>query len=78
MISYLTEVLKGLCDDGLPIKGTFAWSLVDNFEWNTGFSARFGVQYVDYDSHKLERTFKRAAFEMSQFWNVHRCDNNGQ
>jgi beta-glucosidase len=38
-MSYLGEVLKGIVDDGIPIKGTFAWSLVDNFEWNSGFSS---------------------------------------
>ena len=76
-LSYLGEVLKGICDDGLPIKGTFAWSLVDNFEWNSGFSTRFGVQYVDYNSSTLERTFKRSALEMSQFWNAHKCEQGG-
>jgi beta-glucosidase len=38
-LSYLGEVLKGIVEDGLPIKGTFAWSLVDNFEWNSGLSS---------------------------------------
>lgn len=39
--SYLGEVLKGIVDDGLPIKGTFAWSMLDNFEWNSGLSSMF-------------------------------------
>ncbi len=40
--SYLGEVLLGIVDDKLPIKGTFAWSLVDNFEWNSGLSSESG------------------------------------
>jgi beta-glucosidase len=34
--------------EGLPLRGYFAWSLMDNFEWAWGFSRRFGLVYVDY------------------------------
>ncbi|WVF71366.1 hypothetical protein IAT40_006170 [Kwoniella sp. CBS 6097] len=50
-----------------------------SFEWNNGFSVRFGTQYVDYNSPTLERTFKRSAIAMSKFWNSHRggyCPHN--
>nr|XP_019003140.1 uncharacterized protein I203_04177 [Kwoniella mangroviensis CBS 8507]OCF66601.1 hypothetical protein I203_04177 [Kwoniella mangroviensis CBS 8507] len=74
-LSYLGEVLKAIHEDGTDVRGTFAWSLVDNvstFEWNSGFAVRFGVQHVDYNSPTLERTFKRSAIAMSKFWNSHR------
>jgi beta-glucosidase len=41
---------------GVPIKGYFAWSLMDNFEWAFGYTKRFGITYVDYATQ--ERTLK--------------------
>jgi beta-glucosidase len=44
---------------GVPLRGYFAWSLLDNFEWAWGYSRRFGMIYVDYPTQR--RTPKASA-----------------
>ncbi|MBC8335715.1 MAG: beta-glucosidase [Anaerolineales bacterium] len=44
---------------GVPVKGYFVWSLFDNFEWAFGYSKRFGIVYVDYETQ--ERILKSSA-----------------
>jgi beta-glucosidase len=38
--------------EGLPLKGYFVWSLLDNFEWSEGYLKRFGIHYVDYATQR--------------------------
>ena len=47
--SHLKEIKKAI-DDGAPCLGYFAWSLMDNFEWSQGFSQRFGLVWVDFET----------------------------
>ena len=46
-------------DLGIQLKGYFAWSFMDNFEWEYGYTKRFGICYVNYET--LERTPKSSA-----------------
>jgi beta-glucosidase len=45
--------------EGADVRGYFAWSLLDNFEWAYGYSQRFGIVRVDYDT---QRRRPRASF----------------
>jgi beta-glucosidase len=47
--NHLTH-LQRAASEGYPIKGYFLWSLLDNFEWADGYSKRFGLHYVDYNT----------------------------
>ena len=54
------QELQRAVKDGISCKGYFAWSLMDNFEWAQGFSQRFGLVWVDFDS--LERIPKESYY----------------
>jgi beta-glucosidase len=54
-IMYLRNHLTHLhraAKEGYPVKGYFLWSLLDNFEWCDGYSKRFGIHYVDFETEK--------------------------
>lgn len=57
---YLAEVKRAI-DDGANVIGYFAWSLLDNFEWRIGYTSRFGMVFIDFD------TLKRIP-KMSAYW----------
>ncbi len=58
-VEFIREALKGVqacLDDGLPVKGYFYWSFMDNFEWQKGYSQTFGLVAVNRET--MERTPK--------------------
>jgi beta-glucosidase len=62
-IEYIKEHLKAIArfiEEGGNLKGYFVWSLLDNFEWAHGYSKRFGIVYVDYETQR--RILKDSAF----------------
>lgn len=45
-------LLSAVKEDGVDVRAYFPWSFLDNFEWADGYSTRFGVTYVDYNTQK--------------------------
>jgi beta-glucosidase len=60
---YLAELHRAI-GDGVPVKGYFVWSFLDNFEWSDGYTRRFGIVHVDFATQ--ERTPKLSARYFSE------------
>jgi beta-glucosidase len=58
-VDHLAEIEKQIAQ-GCPIRGYFAWSLLDNYEWAFGYDKRFGLVHVDFETQK--RTPKASYF----------------
>ncbi|CAM9335956.1 unnamed protein product [Discosporangium mesarthrocarpum] len=56
--SYVSAMHSAM-EEGADVRGYYAWSFMDNFEWAFGYSKRFGIVYVDYNT--LKRTTKSSA-----------------
>ncbi|KAJ9174426.1 hypothetical protein P3X46_013070 [Hevea brasiliensis] len=63
---HMWNALGSLKDYKVAIKGYFAWSYLDNFEWNIGYTSRFGLYYVDYKDN-LTRYPKHSAKWFTKF-----------
>ena len=62
-IAYLRAYISAMnaaASAGADIRGYFVWSLLDNFEWDSGYSVRFGLTYIDYPT---QRRIPKASFE---------------
>lgn len=67
-LNYLRTHLAAVSDavqQGVPVAGYLVWSLLDNFEWASGFEKRFGIVHVDYTTQK--RTLKDSALWYCDF-----------
>jgi beta-glucosidase len=61
-VAYLRSHISAVRDamrQGVDVRGYYAWSLLDNFEWSAGFAKRFGLIHVDYETQ--QRTPKESA-----------------
>ncbi|CAN1250372.1 Beta-glucosidase 12 [Linum perenne] len=63
--SHLTSVLTAMKEKQVNVKGFFAWSYADNFEWDDGYTVRFGLNYINYTD--LSRHPKHSACWFANF-----------
>ncbi|KAA8520277.1 hypothetical protein F0562_014533 [Nyssa sinensis] len=61
-LTFLSRAIK----EGADVKGYFIWSFLDDFEWDAGYSVRFGINYIDFKDN-LKRYFKNSAFWFMKF-----------
>ncbi|RDY08487.1 Beta-glucosidase 13, partial [Mucuna pruriens] len=64
-IQHLSYVHSAMLN-GVDVRGYFAWSLLDNFEWSDGYTVRFGIVYVNY-TDELKRYPKDSAKWFKEF-----------
>jgi len=60
------SVIKDAIDQGANVRGHFTWSLIDNFEWASGYGSRFGLVYID-KNDCLKRKLKKSAKWFAKF-----------
>ncbi|OAL18195.1 hypothetical protein AYO22_10972 [Fonsecaea multimorphosa] len=66
-LSYMSEVLKAIWEDGVHVAGAFAWSFADNWEFGD-YTAHFGLQTVNRTTQ--ERRYKKSFFDLVDFMNT--------
>ena len=64
LASHITAVHEAI-QQGVPMAGYMVWSLMDNFEWASGYEKRFGIVHIDYETQK--RTPKDSALWYRDF-----------
>ncbi|KAH9710289.1 Beta-glucosidase 17 [Citrus sinensis] len=63
---HLSYILEAINSGGVDVRGYFAWSFLDNYEWEYGYTSRFGIIYVDYKDG-LRRSLKNSALWFKKF-----------
>ena len=72
-VMYLRNCLTHLhraTQEGVPVRGYFLWSLLDNFEWADGYATRFGLVHVDYKTQKRTPKLSAAFYKQVMARNV--------
>ncbi|XP_071507382.1 lactase/phlorizin hydrolase-like [Diadema antillarum] len=66
LLAYINEVLKAVNIDGSDVRGYTVWSLMDNFEWASGYTVQLGLHYIDRSDPDLTRQARQSAITYSE------------
>ncbi|XP_010544538.1 PREDICTED: beta-glucosidase 26, peroxisomal isoform X2 [Tarenaya hassleriana] len=68
---HIHAMHQSIYEDGVQLIGYYIWSLLDNFEWNSGYGVRYGLYYIDYKDG-LKRYPKMSALWLREFLKINR------
>merc|ERR1712176_66742 len=63
---YIGQMHRAISEDNVNVEAYTAWSLMDNFEWSRGYTERFGLHWVNFDSPTKERIIKASGYSYNQ------------
>lgn len=66
---YIGAIGKAVKEDGVDVRSYFAWTFTDNWEWAAGYTDRFGVTFIDFNSKEKKRYPKRSATVIRELFN---------
>ncbi|KAF6215373.1 hypothetical protein GE061_010125 [Apolygus lucorum] len=70
--THLAELRRAIYEDGCNIFGICIWSIIDNFEWRNGYTVKFGVVNVDFNSPNRTRTLKNSGYWFQHYIAMHK------
>ena len=73
--SYLENVLRAI-NEGCNVKAYMAWTLIDSFEWSSGYTLTFGMYHVDFNSPEKTRSAKMSAKVYKRIVETSQIDRN--
>lgn len=65
---YLGELAKAVKEDGVDVRSYFAWTFADNWEWAAGYTDRFGLTFIDFNTPEKRRYPKHSATFLREFF----------